>query len=116
MTAIVADVEMEILTENTMNNYVTNTIVAGVEMEILIQNRSLIYYCEVIAIFYFFLEKVRCFLIWNRISLCQKSLVMMTAIDRVIGMDYDAWPEATVVNCFAHLVLKLPSAEVDFYL
>eukprot|EP00986_Skeletonema_menzelii_P017273 scaffold18616_cov49-Skeletonema_menzelii.AAC.1 len=100
---------MENLTENTMNNYVANTIVAGVETEILIQNRSLLYCCEVIGIFDFFFETGTGFLIWNRISLCQKSFVM-TPIDRVIRMDGNAWPEATVV------VLMLPSAEVAFYL
>jgi hypothetical protein len=85
VTTIVVDVEIS--TENTKNSYVTKSIVVEVEMETLIQNRSLLSYCEVTKTFYFSL--VKCFLIWNRISLCHESFVM-TPIDQAIGIGDDA--------------------------
>jgi hypothetical protein len=87
VTTIVVDVE--ILTENTKNSFVTKSTVFDVEMEILIQNKSLLCYCEATETFYFSLVKVRDFLIWNRISLCNESFVM-TPIDQVIRIGDDA--------------------------
>jgi uncharacterized membrane protein (GlpM family) len=117
-TWIVADVEKEILIEKTMNIYGANSVVCGVEREILTEKRSLLYYYAVTAIFYFFSEKVKGFLIENGSFLCWKVFVVRLIFwwhyhDWVIRMDADECP-ATVVKWSAHLFLMLLSAEVDF--